>query len=275
MRTSILLFLASTVCVLGANSQVYCGTLDDIKARGILRVGVKADSVPYGFIDPSGELKGVEIDLSRALADRLKVRYEPVAVTTANRIQFLQRGKVDMLVATLADSPERRRVIDMIEPHYSYAGTNILAPKSKHFTSWTELKGQTLCGQQGSTFNKWVEQTYGAMTSTFPTIDEAYAALRSGYCVAFINNDKVLGMAVTNPDWKDYEIPLKSELPQHHAIGVRKGDADGDFGKFLSATLTEWLADGKLISFFSAWKMPVDPHFEEIYAGSKQSVSSK
>ncbi|MFM0045690.1 transporter substrate-binding domain-containing protein [Paraburkholderia sediminicola] len=263
--------IASIVALYGG--ATYAGTLEDIQARGTMRVGVKADSVPYGFLDSNGQLKGAEIDLSRALAEQLHVKFEPVIVTSANRIQFLQQGKVDLLVATLADTPERRGPIDMIQPYYSSNGTNILARKDKHFTQWTQLKGLTLCGQQGSTFNKWVEQTYGTTTMTFPTIDEALAALRGGNCVAFVHNDGVIAMTLRNSEWKDYEMPLPSQFEQRHAIGVRKGDSAQTLGKFLSSTLTEWLKDGKLAGFYTAWKVTAFPPAE--MPGKKEAASNE
>lgn len=272
MRTNIKRVVAGAVVAFGAVAAACAGTLDDIKAQGVLKVGVKADSYPYGFLDTAGAIKGAEIDLAQAIADRLHVKFEPVIVQSSNRIQFLQQGKIDMLIATMADTPERRRVIDMVMPHYSYTNTNVLALKSKHYTEWEQLRGQTVCGQQSSTFNKWVEQTYGAKTMTFPTIDEAYAALRAGNCVAFINNEEVLGIAINQPMWKDYEMPLPGQLPQHHAIGVRKGDGDSDFGKFLAASITEWMKDGTLIGFYKKWNAPVDPYFVDYY---KKAMAAK
>src|SRR5690606_14200986 len=149
----------------------------------------------------------------KAIAEKLGVKFEPVIVTSANCIQFLQAGRIDVIIATLADSPERRRAVDMIEPHYFSNGTNTITPQSKHYTKWTQLTGQTVCGQQGSTFNKWAEQKYGIKTMTFPTIDEGLAAMRGGNCAGFLNNDKVILMALRNPVWKDYEMTLPSGLP--------------------------------------------------------------
>ena len=83
--------------------------VDAIKQRGTLIVGVKADYKPFGFRDPSGAIIGLEPDLAADVAKRLGVKLELVPVVSANRIEFLQQGKVDLLIATLSDKPERRR----------------------------------------------------------------------------------------------------------------------------------------------------------------------
>lgn len=75
--------------------------VDAIKKRGTLIVGVKADYKPFGFRDPSGTIIGLEPDLAADLAKRLGVKLELVPVVSANRIEFLQQGKVDLLIATL------------------------------------------------------------------------------------------------------------------------------------------------------------------------------
>ena len=258
MRSDFAKLCAVTAITTFFANAALAGTLDDIKSRGSIRVGVKADSVPSGFLDSSGNLKGAEIDLAAALAKRLDVKFEPVIVTSANRIEFLQQRKVDVLVATVAASPERGRVVDLIKPPYAVAGTNIAALKSKRFSAWTDLKGRILCGQQGSTFNKWVEQTYGAKTVSFPTIDDAFAALRAGNCEAFVYNDKVLSFGTSGASWADYEIPLPSEFPQFHSMVVRKGDGESDLGKFLSDTIISWAQSGELNAFYSKWNTSAD-----------------
>ena len=90
--------------------------LDDIKKKGVLVVGTKADYRPFGYLDPSGKIVGFEPDLAADVAKRLGVKLELVPVVASNRIQFLQQGKIDMMIATMSDTPERRKIVDIIEP---------------------------------------------------------------------------------------------------------------------------------------------------------------
>src|SRR3546814_7602615 len=73
-------------------------TIDDIKKRGKLIVGVKADYAPYGFLDSSGKIVGLEPDLAQDVADVLGVELELVPVVSSNRMQFLEQGKIDLMI---------------------------------------------------------------------------------------------------------------------------------------------------------------------------------
>lgn len=251
--------IAVGVLALSAHAE----TLDAVKKKGVLSVGVKADSRPWGYLDPQGKPIGMEIDLAKNVADRLGVKFEAVIVQSSNRIQFLEQGRVDMLIATMYDTPERRRVIDMVQPHYYSAATNILAPKSANLKSWEELRGKKVCGQQGSVYNKWIERTYGASAMSLPTIEEGYAALRAGNCVGFVYNDLLLEMAAEQPIWAGYTVPLKSEDRQYHSIGVRKGEADTPFGKKLSEIVIDWHRTGYLKELNKKWGVPANEYLED------------
>src|SRR4029079_7007839 len=69
--------------------------LDDIKKRGTLVVGVKADYNPYAFRDPSGAIIGIEPDLAADVAKRLGVKLELVAVVYFIPMQFFYKGQID------------------------------------------------------------------------------------------------------------------------------------------------------------------------------------
>ena len=77
--------------------------LDDIKKRGTLIVGVKADYKPFGFRDPSGAIVGFEPDMAKLVAEKLGVKLEIEPVVSSNRMQFLQQGKIDLMIANFTD----------------------------------------------------------------------------------------------------------------------------------------------------------------------------
>ncbi len=109
-------------------------TLADIKAKGELVVGTKADYPPYGFRDKSGQLVGIEPELAADIAKRLgvKVRIEPVQ--SSNRIQFLQQGKIDLMIATMNITDERKKAVGIVEPAYYASGIAGLVPIPKRIS---------------------------------------------------------------------------------------------------------------------------------------------
>ena len=72
-----------------------------------------------------GKIVGFEPDLAADIAKRLGVKLELVPVVASNRIQFLQQGKIDLMIATMSDTPERRKIVDIVEPDYYASGTNV------------------------------------------------------------------------------------------------------------------------------------------------------
>src|ERR1700726_2997550 len=102
-------------------------TLDKVKQRGVLVVGTKADYKPFGFRDPGGAIVGFEPDLAKDVADRLGVRLTREPVVSANRMQFLQQGKIDLMIATMNVTDERKKTVGVVEPSYYASGVNVLA----------------------------------------------------------------------------------------------------------------------------------------------------
>src|SRR5581483_8910055 len=91
--------------------------LDEIRTKGVLVVGTKGDYQPFGFRS-GGALVGFEPDLAADVAERLGVRLELVPVAPTERIGRLKAREVDLVIATMSVTAERRQAIDFVEPSY-------------------------------------------------------------------------------------------------------------------------------------------------------------
>ncbi|MEM7446486.1 MAG: transporter substrate-binding domain-containing protein, partial [Pseudomonadota bacterium] len=116
----------SAVALMGAQ-MAQADVLDDIAERGVLRVGVKADYPPYGFLNEDGDIVGIEPSLAQDVADLLGVDLELVPVVSSNRMQFLEQGQIDLMIATMTDRNDRREVVQIVDPNYYSSGTNVLS----------------------------------------------------------------------------------------------------------------------------------------------------
>lgn len=256
--------LALTAGPVGA--QQGADTLSAIRARGHLIVGVKNDYRPYGFVDPSGQIVGLEVDLAREVAQRIGVGLELVPVIASNRMEFLRQGRIDMILATMSDTADRRRVIGMIEPNYYADGVTVLAPKSAQLKSWEQLRGRRVCAIQGAYSNRRVVQLYGPELQAFPAVPDALNALAGGNCIVFLF-DRALIVSTLASDpakWGEYEAPLPSEDQQPWAIGVRQEDVSAPFGKLLSQISTEWLRSGHILELERKWGVSPSPYLVEM-----------
>ena len=222
--------------------------------RGRLLVGVKADYKPWGFRDTSGNLVGMEIDMAQDVADAMGVKLELVPVQSSNRMQFLQQGKIDLIIATMSDRTDRRKVVGIVDPNYYTSGTNVLAKKGL-VKSWKDLKGKPVCGQQGTFYNKIVSQRYDAKIVAFVSRAEAKQALRDGRCIAWLYDSSSIQSDLASGRWDDFEMPLPTEddIPWGLAVPER----ETRFWQFMSDMTVQWHRSGRLIELERKWG--IDP----------------
>ena len=267
MRIRSLVKLVPAVLLALVPALARADAMSDIKARGTLIVGTKADYRPFGFLDPSGKVVGFEPDLAADIAKRLGVKLELVPVVASNRIQFLQQGKIDLMIATMSDTPERRKIVDILDPNYYGSGTNVLAKKSDGIKSWEQLKGKKVCLIQGAFYNKELQEKYGVEGVAFPGTAEALTALRNGNCLAYSYDDTQIVGEMQKPEWKDYEMPLNSILVVPWGVAVKQGEKA--FGEFVSKAIVDWHKTGYIRSLETKWGVKPTKFAEEMQAKYK------
>lgn len=232
--------------------------LDDIKAKGKLTVGVKADYKPYGFRDPSGAIIGIEPELAQDVADKLGVDLELVPVVSSNRMQFLAQGKVDLMIATMTDKPDRREVIYIIDPNYYSSGTNILAWKKVGFKTWDDLNGKPVCGIQGAFYNKQTEQNYGAKIVAFGGTAEILTALKQGSCLAFVYDDSFIVSKLGEEEWAaEFEMPLETIDDAPWGLAVQLGEEG--FATLMNEMIVGWHKSGRILDLETKFGVPNTP----------------
>ncbi|MEM9844955.1 MAG: transporter substrate-binding domain-containing protein [Pseudomonadota bacterium] len=224
-----------------------------VMERGKLIVGVKADYKPWGYRDTDGNIIGMEADMAADVAAKMGVDLEMIAVVSSNRMQFLEQGQIDMMIATMTDRPDRREIVGIVGPNYYTSGTNIMSPKAVGLTEWTELEGKPVCGVQGAFYNKIVEDRYGAEIVAFAGTAEAKQALRDRKCIAFLYDDSSIGSDLSSGDWEEFEMPLASEDDSPWGLAVPKEEENCVFGKFMSGMQYNWHRDGTLMELEEKW----------------------
>ena len=245
-----------TVCTLLPLAQA--DTLDQIKARGKLVVGVKKDVLLWGFLDPqTGQIQGLEPDLAKDLATRLGVELELVGLLTAERIAAVEQRQVDVLIATLSDTPERRERMTLVEPHYYSSGVNILARKSEGFKTWSDLRNRRVCGRRGAFYNRPITVQYGADIVALYGNELPKEALRDGRCSAFLYDDTAVLALLTDAAWSNqYEMPLPTLNPTPWSVALHSSEKNGRLAQQVSGAIVDWHRSGLLKRLESKWAIP-------------------
>jgi polar amino acid transport system substrate-binding protein len=242
--------------------------LDDIKSRGTLIVGVKPDYKPFGFRDPSGGIIGLEPDLAADVAKRLGVKLELVPVISSNRMEFLNQGKIDLMIATMSDKPERRKVVQVIEPLYYSDAVNILLRNDATVKSWQDLKGKKLCGTTGAFYNKDVAQQYGPEIASFDGSEKPLLALKNSDCIGYLYDQTFIAGKLTDDDWKGgYHMPLPGIMETPWAIAVKLGETN--LQTFMQDVHKDWMKSGLIVELEKKWGVPATAYATRMHEKAK------
>lgn len=258
---------ALTVACASAHADA---TLDKIRKQGRIVVGVMISGGQFGSIDPATQrFVGWNPELARDLARKLGVELEAVQVLPSNRVQFLQAGKVDVLIASMELNESRAEILGYAPtPHYRVGGTAAVL-KSSGIKHWEDLRGKPVCVSQGSSYAKPLGEQYGALVKGFKGSSESLLALRGGNCVAAVHDAPlVLPLLRTNAEWADYAAPLPDLLPAPSVIWVRKGETDT--AAAIDKVVQDWHRSGWLIATEKRLGItPANPLLPELQARLK------
>ena len=271
MKTLALIAGIATLATTALSGGAAADAIADIRKRGKLIVGVKADYVPYGYLDNSGRIVGLEPDLAQDVADVLGVKLELVPVVSSNRMQFLEQGKIDLMIATMTDTQERRGVVEIVDPNHYASGTNIMT--KGNFAKWEDLKGAPVCGIQGAFYNRKTSEEFGAQIVAFKGTMEALTALKQNRCVAFVYDNAFIVSRLAEAEWKDWKMPLPTLDEAPWGVAVKQGETA--FARLMSGMVVEWHLSGRILELEKKYDLepaPFAAKMHEIFTGINPSI---
>ncbi|MCB2256529.1 transporter substrate-binding domain-containing protein [Pseudomonas chlororaphis] len=220
--------MLGAVIALAASTAVQAdATLDKIQQRHVLAVGVVLSGGPFGGIDPATQQpRGLNVDLARELGRQLGAEVQLVPVLPANRVQFLQQGKVDLLIANMEWTAERGEILGFVPTPFYRVGGAAAVSKNSPITRWEDLKNQPVCTSQGSSYIKPLTDL-GVQIKAFKSSSESLLALRGNNCVAAVHDATLINPLVAdNPEWQDYRALTPELNPAPSVVWTRRGESD-------------------------------------------------
>ncbi|PLP99344.1 transporter substrate-binding domain-containing protein [Cupriavidus pauculus] len=248
-------------------------TLEKIRQRGKLSVGIDGPSPPFGTLDTAtGKTGGYQTELAADLARRLGVQLETIPVTASTRVQFLQAGKVDLLVANIQWTQERSEILSFAPTPYDLVGGAAMVSKQSGIKRWEDLRGKVACVSQGSNFARPLAEQYGAIVKGLRGIPESLLALKGGTCAASVHIQPALYQTLNGPnkgEWTAFTLATNDQLiPSPTVVWTRRGEQDTV--AFVDKAIRDWHRTGFLLSQARKFGVPDGAYIRPAHDHAKQ-----
>ncbi len=175
-------------------------TLDEITQSGEINIGVFSDKSPFGYVDENGDYQGYDIYFAKRIGEDLGVTVNFVSTEAANRIEYLQTGKVDIILANFTVTKERAEEVDFALPYMNVA-LGVVSPDDAVVESLDDLdENDQIIVISGTTAETYLIENYPDITlQKYDTYANAKNALENGNAAAWANdNTEVIAFAIDN-----------------------------------------------------------------------------
>jgi polar amino acid transport system substrate-binding protein len=228
----IALVLTLTLAASASADAVY-RSLEEIKASGTINIGVFSDKNPFGYVDENGDYQGYDVYFARRIGEDLGVAVNYVSTEAANRVEYLETGKVDIILANFTVTPERAEKVDFALPYMNVA-LGVVSPDNRVIKDLSELgPDDQVIVITGTTAEDYlVKNNPEIKLQKFDTYANAKTALENDSAAAWANdNTEVIAYALQN---EGYTVGIPSLGSQDTiAPAVSKGNE----------TLLNWIND--------------------------------
>ena len=219
--------------------------LDNVKSAGVLKIGIEGTYPPFNYRGADGQLEGFDVEVAKAVAQRLGVKPQFVTTEWSGIIGGLVAGKFDVIVNQVAITDERKKSLDFSQP-YTYSAAQLIRRKddNREFNTLDALKGHKLGVSLGSNYDKMAKAVPGIDVRTYPGAPEYLADLAANRIDAALNDQLMMAYLI-----KTSKLPLKpgAVLPgTNQAVGIPFRKGNPKFAKAIDDALSDMKKDGTL-----------------------------
>ena len=219
-------------------------------APKVLRAGTEPAFAPFEFPqEGSKELTGFDVELVQALGQKLGYKVEMVSMGFDALIPALQAGNIDVAIAGMTITDERKKVVDFTDSYYT-SGLMIMVRKDSTVKSIDDLKGKTIACQIGTTGENKSRSVEGATVKAFNTQDEAALELKNGGADAVIGDAPVIEYYMTKAG-KEFAKTVGEKMEaEPYGIALKK---DNKLTADLNKALAEMQKNGEYDKLYTKW----------------------
>jgi polar amino acid transport system substrate-binding protein len=175
-------------------------TVEEIQESGTINIGVFSDKSPFGYVDENGDYQGYDVYFANRIGEDLGVEINYVSTEAANRIEYLQTGKVDIILANFTVTEERAQEVDFALPYMNVA-LGVISPEGAVIESLDDLgEDDQVIVISGTTAETYLEKNNPEIKlQKYDAYAEAKTAFENGNGVAWANdNTEVIAFSLEN-----------------------------------------------------------------------------
>jgi polar amino acid transport system substrate-binding protein len=198
-----------------------------IKDAGVIRIGVKCDSPPFGSSGTDGKPIGIEVEMAKQIgtyAFGSPDKAELSCVATDARIPSLTGSKIDLIIATLGKTPPREQVIDYSDIYY-WGSSNVIVPKDSPIQNLADFEGKSMLIVKGGAQLKWLKDRIpGIQFVQLNTNADNIQALQQGRGDGYVGD--AITIATLSSNYPNMRV-LKEEVDLgFNGVGIRKNEPE-------------------------------------------------
>lgn len=238
-------FMLASVMTMAASAKGSDDLLKTIQERGTIIVGLEGDWAPWSYLDENDELTGYDVEIAKAIADKLGVEIQIVPGEWDGLFAGMDAGRYDMVVNGVEVTEERADKYDFSTP-YAYIRTALIVKgDNDSIKTFEDLKGKKTANSIASTYMNLAE-SYGATCYGVSTLDETLTMVLQGRVDATLNAIvSFTDYMAQHPD-SNLKVVATTEEASNVAIPMRKGDETASLREAVNKAIDELREDGTL-----------------------------
>lgn len=238
------------VCLAMVAGSAAAGRIEEIKARGYVRIGVSLGGEPVGFRNGKNEPVGYDVDVATQLAAKLGAPARFSDVSSDARISMLMSKQLDVVVANVSITPQRARVVDFSKP-YNVAGLRVIVQKSAGIKTLADLNGKRVVVGRGTTADAFLKQS--APQAVFVYTDnfapDGVLMLKQKRADAGIEDASLLDYLAS----KNEQLQVLPGMYGNTPIGIAIAKGDPELLKFVNGFVADYVKSGAYAENYRKW----------------------
>jgi len=229
--------------------------VDAIKEAGKLVMATSADYPPFETISDDGkEIIGFDVDIAKAVADKLGVELEVKNIDFDGLLETLKQGKADIVASGMSVDEERLLSVDFSKVYFTDEQRLIVKEGNEDIKTAADMKGKTIGAQLGTTCESAAKSIEGVNVKSMDKADLILLDVQSGRLDGAVINLAVAANYMANMGGlKMVDIPELNVNPEGYAIAVKKGNTD--LAEFINGVIDELQSSGEYDKLLEKWDL--------------------